>query len=34
MIPIINKPAKFTGQSATAIDHILTNCFVNFDFKT
>ena len=34
MIPTINKPTRVTRQSATAIDHILTNCFVNFDFKT
>ena len=34
MIPTINKPTRVTRQSATTIDHILTNCFVNFDFKT
>ena len=34
MIPTINKPTRVTRQSSTAIDHILTNCFVNFDFKT
>ena len=33
MIPTINKPTRVTRQSAAAIDHILTNCFVNFDFK-
>ena len=33
MIPTINKPTRVTRQSANAIDHILTNCFVNFDFK-
>ena len=34
MIPIINKPTRVARQSATAVDHILKNCFVNFDFKT
>ena len=34
MIRTINKPIKVTRQSATAIDHILTNYFVKFDFKT
>ena len=34
MIPTINKPTRITRQSATAIDDILTNCFINFDFKT
>ena len=34
MIPTINKPTRVTRQTATAIDHILTNLFVNFDFKT
>ena len=34
MIPTINKPTRVTRQSATTIDHILTNCFVNFHFKT
>ena len=33
MILPINKHTRITRQSATAIDHILTNCFVNFDFK-
>ena len=33
MTPTINKPTRATRQSATAIDHILTNCFVNFDFE-
>ena len=28
MIPTINKPTRVTRQGATAIDHILTNCFV------
>ena len=32
--PTINKPTRVTRQSTTAIDHILTNCFVNFDCKT
>ena len=34
MIPTINKPTRVTRQSAIAIDHILTNCFVNFNCKT
>ena len=34
MKPTINKPTRVTRQSVTAIDYILTNCFVNFDFKT
>ena len=33
MIPTINT-TRVTRQSAATIDHILTNCFVNFDFKT
>ena len=33
MIPTINKSTRVTRQSATAVDHILTNCFINFDFK-
>ena len=34
MIPTINKPTRVMRQSDTATDHIPTNCFVNFDFKT
>ena len=34
MIPTINKSTRVTRQSAIAIDHILTNCFVNFGLKT
>ena len=33
-IPIINKPARVTRKTATAIDHILTNQFININFKT
>ena len=33
MIPTINKPTRVTRQSPTAINHILTNCFVNFILK-
>ena len=33
MVPTINKPTRVTRQSTTAIDRILKNCFVNFDFK-
>ena len=34
MIPTINKPKRVTRKTATAIDHILTNQFINVDFKT
>ena len=34
MIPIINKPTRVTRKSATAIDHIITNCFAESNFKT
>ena len=34
MIPTINKPTRVTRKTATAIDHILTNCFVDRTFKT
>ena len=34
MIPIINKPTRVTRKTATAIDHILTNCFIDKFFKT
>ena len=34
MIPIINKPARVTRKTATATDHILTNQFININFKT
>ena len=34
MIPIINKPTRVTRKTATAIDHIITNCFVGINFKT
>ena len=34
MIPTINKPTRVTRQSTIIIDHIITNCFINFDFKT
>ena len=35
LIPvIINKPTRITKKSATAIDHILTNSFLNNDIKT
>ena len=30
----MNKPTRVTWHSATGIDYILTNFFVNFDFKT
>ena len=34
MIPTINKPTRVTKKTATAIDHILTNCFTETVFKT
>ena len=34
MIPIINKPTRVTRKSASAIDHIITNCFADSNFKT
>ena len=34
MIPTINKPTRVTRKTATAIDHILTNFFVDTVFKT
>ena len=33
MIPIINKPTRVTRKSASAIDHIITNCFAESNFK-
>ena len=34
MIPTINKPTRITRTTATAIDHILTNSFIDRNFKT
>ena len=34
MIPAINKPTRVTRKTATTIDHILTNFFVDTVFKT
>ena len=34
LIPTINKPTRVTMKTATAIDHILTNSFVDTDFKS
>ena len=34
MIPTINKPARVTKKTATAIDHMITNSFVEITFKT
>ena len=34
IIPAINKPTRVTRKTATAIDHILTNQFINVAFKT
>ena len=34
MTPTINKPARVTGKTATAINHILTNSFIDTIIKT
>ena len=34
MIPTINKATRVTKKTATAIDHIITNSFVENPFKT
>ena len=34
LIPTINKPTRVTMKTATTIDHILTNSFVDTDFKS
>ena len=34
LIPTINKPTRVTMKRATTIDHILTNSFVDTDFKS
>ena len=34
MIPTINKPNRITRTAATAIDHILTNSFIDRNLKT
>ena len=34
MIPMIIKPTRVTKKTATAIDHIITNCFVDTNLKT
>ena len=34
MMPTINKPKRVTKKTATAIDHIITNSFVENAFKT
>ena len=34
IIPIINKPTRVTKKTATAIDHIITTCFADTNFKT
>ena len=34
MIPTINKPTRVTGKTATAINHILTNGFIDTIIKT
>ena len=34
LIPTINKPTRVTRNTATAIDHIITNSVINAEFKT
>ena len=34
MIPTINKPTRVGKNAATAVDHIITNCIVDCQFKT
>ena len=34
MTPAISKPTRVTRKTATAVDHILTNQFINVNFKT
>ena len=34
MIPNINKPTRVTANTATAMDHIITNVIIDTDFKT
>ena len=34
MIPVINKPTRITRKNATAIDHIITNSFLDKCFET
>ena len=34
LIPTVNKPTRVTRNTATAIDHIITNSIINAEFKT
>ena len=34
LVPVINKPTRVTKKSTTAVDHIITNSFLNNDIKT
>ena len=34
MIPTINKPRRVRANTATAIDHIITNIIIDTDFET
>ena len=34
MIPTINKPTRVTANTATAIDHNITNVIIDTDFRT
>ena len=34
LVPVINKPTRITRKSATAIDHIITNSFLNNNIET
>ena len=34
LIPTVNKPTRVTWNTASAIDHIITNLVINAEFKT
>ena len=34
MIPTIKKPTRIATNTATAIDHVITNVIIDTDFKT
>ena len=34
LVPVINKPTRITKKSATSIDHIITNSYLNHSVKT
>ena len=33
LIPTVNKPTRVTRNTATAIDHVITNSVINAEFK-